>query len=681
VTIEAQRIACENRGGFDMAFAVKGDGVETEQTDYVPVLQTPVVDLANYPIHEGVVVRPAVSVRGDARSRPPAAPEPVQFTMNGRTAYYRVTGTVWDWQVPFQRLGDPAGGASLPGFPADVPVFVLPYRNWDWTIQSSGVATCTPRTPEQVVSVCNWAKDHAYQVRPRGIMHGWSPLALPANPPADSRILLVDLTKCLWQTTFLPAADGLPNRVRVQSGQTMLALLQYLENVPGGSGAAPGYSFPHTPAPGNLTVGGVLAIDAHGTAVPLPPRDDFSASYGSMSNQVLELTAVVTDPSSPTPGTYSLRRFNRGEAEAKAFLTHVGRALVVEATLQVVENYNLRCQSFTDISWQTLFAAPQAGPSTQRFADFLTRNGRVEVIWFCFSDNPWLHIWSVEPAQPSGSRKVDKPYNYPFADNVTNWEQQFIGTLRGSILTPAFGRTAARVTASGLDGQNALNPLDKSFQPPSRDIWGPSKNTLLYIQDTTLRVTANGYAIHLKYADVQAAVSDFAFKFDSMLNAYAGRVPGQYPVNSALEIRVTALDDPSSVSWAAGGKAESPVISALRHDARAAAQGWDVALWVDVLTLPGTPHANEFYTELEAWLIERFSGDAGRILPEWSKGWGYTTDGGAWSSSNFFDHIRQTLSPDGDAGNDWRFEADTLRTYDRSNLFRNPLLDTLFGDA
>jgi hypothetical protein len=247
------------------------------------------------------------------------------------------------------------------------------------------------------------------------------------------------------------------------------------------------------------------------------------------------------------------------------------------------------------------------------------------------------------------------------------------------VLTPVFGRTAARVTAYGLDGQNALNPADKSFQPPSRDIWGPSKNSLLYIQDTTLRVTANGYAIHLRRNDVQAAVSDFTFKFDSMLNAYAARVPGQYPVNSALEIRVTALDDPAAVGWTSPGKAESPVISALRHDAKAVQQGWDVALWVDVLTLPGTPNSNEFYSELEAWLLDRFSGDAGRILPEWSKGWGYTTDQGAWSSSVFLEHIRQSFSPSEDGGNNWQFEVDTLRTYDRSNLFTNPLLDRLFG--
>ena len=80
-----------------------------------------------------------------------------------------------------------------------------------------------------------------------------------------------------------------------------------------------------------------------------------------MSNQILEFTAVVTDPNSATPGQYSLRTFTRGESDAKAFLTHLGRALLVEATLQVIPNYNLRCQSFTNFPYSTVFAKPTLG--------------------------------------------------------------------------------------------------------------------------------------------------------------------------------------------------------------------------------------------------------------------------------------------------------------------------------
>src|SRR6185503_7402656 len=97
--------------------------------------------------------------------------------------------------------------------------------------------------------------------------------------------------------------------------------------------------------------------------------------------------------------------------------------------------------------------------------------------------------------------------------------------------TPAFGQMAATVTADGLDGKNVIG---QSVYPPSRDIWGPSKNSLLYIQDTTLKVTANGYALQMKKADVQQAVFDFTSKFSSLLASYEAN--SKYPINSAVEI-------------------------------------------------------------------------------------------------------------------------------------------------
>ena len=235
---------------------------------------------------------------------------------------------------------------------------------------------------------------------------------------------------------------------------------------------------------------------------------------------------------------------------------------------------------------------------------------------------------------------------------------------------------AASVTASGLDGKNVIG---QSVYPPSRDIWGPSKNTLLYIQDTTLQVTANGYALQMKKADVQQAVFDFTTKFSLLLASYEGnKKEPKYPVNSAVEIRVTSLDDPTNVAVGSGIKAESPVISALSVDDLAKQNGWDVVLWIDVLTIPGTDHSNEFYAELEAWVLERFSGNVARALPEWSKGWAYTADQGPWTSTQFLDHICQAFTAGRTEQNNWKFEVATLKKYDKSNLFTNPLLDQLF---
>jgi len=675
--VEAQRIACSNDGWYTMWFTARSDGFESPTTGTIWRGQQQEIDLANFPVPEGQSFLPHVTIDGDIRSSPPPAPQPIVFKMNGQTAFYDLTGTTWSWEAKFSKLGSPSGRPVLPGFPANVPLNILPYHNWDNQINAAGVLTCAPGTPADVAAVCNWAKDNGYQVRPRGVMHGWSPLTLAVQPDPKAKILLVDFTKALCGATLLAPSGGLPSRVRVQTGKTMLDLLNFLEAQPGGGGAAPGYSFPHTPAPGNLTVGGVLAIDAHGTAVPTPPNDDFAASYGSMSNQILEFTAVVTDPDSTSPDRYSLRTFKRSDVDAKMFLTHLGRALLVEATLQVVDNYNLRCQSFTNFTDGVVFAAPSAAAPIPKdsFADWLERFGRVEVIWFRTGTNPWLHVWNVEATKPAASRAVSAPYNYPFADHVPDSLQTFLKMLLNGMpsATPLFGQTAANVTAAGLDGKNVVG---QSTYPPSRDIWGPSKNSLLYIQDTTLQVTANGYALQMKKADVQQAVHDFTSQFSSQLAKY--EAAGKYPVNSAVEMRVTSLDDPSRVAPGSSLAAESPVISALSRDDEAVKNGWDVALWVDVLTLPGTGYSNEFYAELEAWIVQRFSGTAARTLPEWSKGWAYGATQGAWTDSAFLAHVRKAFSTGRTARDNWAFAVDTLRKYDNSNLFANPLLDQLF---
>ena len=553
-----------------------------------------------------------------------------------------------------------------PNWPSTIPIAQETFKNWSWQIDVPNMWTCTPRTADDVVTVCNWASDQGWQVRARGIMHGWSPLTIVGTTSPAANVLLVDMTQSLTSMTFIPRTATSGPQVTVGAGATMLALLSFLEQQAGGQGPARGYSFPHTPAPGNLTVGGVLAINAHGTAIP-SPADSFNCSYGSLSNQILALTAVVTDPASPDPGRYSLRTFGRGDGDAAVLLTHLGKALIVDATLQVIDNYNLRCQSYTDISSSTLFAAPSsstpAPPSSM--IDFLNRFGRVEAIWYPFSDAPWLKVWSAEPARPAGSRAVSGPYNYPFSDNLPDWVTTLIKEIASGAawLTPALGSAMAGITSLGLDVSNA------------RDLWGPSKNTLIYIDDATLRVTANGYAVHLKKADVQQAIHDFTSKFSDLLSAY--RTKGQYPINSPLEIRITSLDDPAKVAVPPGVAARSPVISSLSYDDTARLNGWDVALWLDVLTLPGTPAADDFYQELEAWVTQTFSGTRARAIPEWSKGWAYSSEG-AWTNAQYFAHVRDLFTAGRSATDTWQHEVSTLATYDARGLFTNPFLAQLF---
>jgi hypothetical protein len=181
----------------------------------------------------------------------------------------------------------------------------------------------------------------------------------------------------------------------------------------------------------------------------------------------------------------------------------------------------------------------------------------------------------------------------------------------------------------------------------------------------------------MKRTDVQQAVADFTAKYQAMLADYAGR--DLYPINSAMEIRVTGLDDPADVGVPPGTAAGRPVLSALSLDATDLKNGWDVAVWFDVLTIPGTPNASAFYHDLEQWVVGRFSGAAGRAMPEWSKGWAYTAASGPWTDTmGFLPYLRKTLTTGRDPNDDWNYALATLARYDKSHLFSNPFLDQLF---
>ncbi|GAA2420820.1 cholesterol oxidase substrate-binding domain-containing protein [Streptomyces coeruleofuscus] len=540
---------------------------------------------------------------------------------------------------------DPAAAAAeLPDFPADVALYRSAYRNWVGEITADGLWACAPGSPGQVVDVVNWAWRHGWRVRARGASHGWSPLTVTEGTPSGAPVLLVDTAPHL---TGL-ALDS-PAAVRAGTGVTMEALLTFLEEHGLGVTAAP--------APGVLTLGGALAIDAHGTAVPARGERRLPGhTYGSLSNLILSLTAVVWDSRA---GAYALRTFHRDEGDSAALLTHLGRSLVTEVVLRAGANPNLRCVSRTDIPAGELFAAPGSG-NGRTFADFLEEAGRVEAIWFAFTEHPWLKVWSVSPTRPLTSRHVRRPYNYPFSDNVPTPVAELVGRMTSEAawyLAPVLGTAQYEAAALGL------------VATLSGDIWGPSKNTLLYLKPTTLRVHANGYAVLTSRDRVQKVVSEFAAFYRERLTAYAAR--GSFPVNGSVEIRVTGLDDPGD-SGVSG--ARPPLLSALRP--RADHPEWDTAVWLDILTLPGTPDAEAFLREIERFLLRAYDGGSALTRVEWSKGWAYTDDG-VWSD----EEVLGSVVPAAVGPAEWAEADAVLDRLDPHRVYGNAFLDRLFGQG
>jgi FAD/FMN-containing dehydrogenase len=100
---------------------------------------------------------------------------------------------------------------------------------------------------------------------------------------------------------------------------------------------------------------------------------------------------------------------------------------------------------------------------------------------------------------------------------------------------------------------------------------------------------------------------------------------------------------------------------------------WDVAIWFDALSFPGTPDANAFYQELEEWMHQHFSGTTA-VRPEWSKGWAYTGDG-PWTRSEM---LTSTI-PDGFRARTrgWDEAIEILDQLDPHRVFSNAFLDRL----
>lgn len=525
---------------------------------------------------------------------------------------------------------EPVEAATLPGgFPAGVPLYRERYRNWDEVITTSPLLTCAPSTPSQVLDTVNWAHSAGYQVRPRGFRHTWSPMTV--EPGADpARILILDCTRSLTALS-MTGTD-----LRAQGGAEMTSVLAFLHRH--------GRGLVHAPAPGDVSVAGILAVGGHGSAIPADgeSRGDGKV-FGTVSNLVKEMTVVAWDA---TAGRYGLRTVQRSDPTIGALLTGVGRTLIVEVVLQTTPQHHLRSQSLTHIHQRDLFARPDR--ATDRSLDALLRRaGRVGLIWYTYTDHPWIQVWTPTRRRPLLSRPTIGPFNYPFADRLPDPLPQLIGRIVSGEdhVAPLFGQTELALTSSLLTATGA------------RDMWGPSHHFIHFVRPTTLRVSAGSHAVITRRADVQRVVHEFADFYKGLERDLAHR--GKYPINSCVEIRVTGIDDPAEV----GPDAVAPSLSAA-----APVPGhpeYDTVVWLDALTLPGTPHEFEAYAAVEHFITTNFA-DYAHVRPEWAKRWA-TTPEGSWRDQRAIARLPETFDQ-------WDAAKRTFDALDPHRVIHSPLL-------
>jgi FAD/FMN-containing dehydrogenase len=552
--------------------------------------------------------------------------------------------------VPVFRVTPASAQATTsppPNFPSSISIYQQAYQNWAGMIVIDDVWTCAPASANDVVTLANWAYANGYRLRAKGMSHNWSPILLPSGSTGAGYVLL-DTTQDL---TSVSISTGSPATATVGTGVTMNTLTSAI--------AAAGYGFCAIPAPGDITVGGALAINAHGSAIPATGETMLSGqTYGSLSNLILSLTAVVWNASS---GQYVLTTFQRSDPDIRAFLAHLGRAFITSVTLQLAASQNLQCQSWVDISAADLFAPPASAGSSS-LASYADGAGRVEAIWFPFTDTPWLKVWSIKSSQPLLSVKATSPYNYSFTNSVTSSENTFFDEVAAGDVsgTPAFEDAAIALVDTGLVFTGTW------------DLWGQWQNVLLYVEPSTVRIVEAGFAIITSRASIQQVVSDFYTQYSSLLSSYAAQ--GLYPMNGPIEIRITGLDKPSD---ALVSGAQSPILSSLRP--RPDQPGWDTAVWLDMGTLPVTAGFSAFYAEMESWIWSHYTGSYACVRPEWSKAWGCTPTA-PWTNTTILGSTIPAAVSAGQASDDgWSTAVSILASYDPNSVFSNPFLDTLFG--
>ncbi|WTW92382.1 hypothetical protein OG216_02920 [Streptomycetaceae bacterium NBC_01309] len=386
--------------------------------------------------------------------------------------------------------------------------------------------------------------------------------------------------------------------------------------------------------PGRRAVLGGLAAAAALTAVQWTPLSRIPVGSAE---------ATVPPPPVPPPGIAIYQQSYRnwsGELRVDGLWTCAPADVVTLANWARAQGWTLRAKGHSH-NWSPILVTADAGSADTLLVD-TTQN-----------------LTSIA-VQTGATPSVTAPYNYPFSDFLPTEAADLLGQIiaGNSGLTPAFCNLQGATSSAGL-----LATL-------SWDLWGWSKNTMLYIRPTTFRVTANGYAILTKRADIQRVVSEFYAYYKGALAAYQAQ--GRFPMNGPLEVRVTGLDDPAHTGVAG---AVHPTLSALRQ--RPDHPEWDVAVWLDILTTPGTPYSQQFYRETEQWVLANYSGNYAQVRVEWSKGWGYSGTA-AWSDPTAVgttvpDSFRTGLP----AGNNWDTAVAALDAYDPHRVFTNPFLDTL----
>lgn len=545
-----------------------------------------------------------------------------------------------------------------PNFPAGIQLFQQGFINWARETKVAGVWSCSPNNGADVVTLANWAKANNYRLRPFGTGHGFAPTLIPRGDSGQN-VVLVHTHDFINQITV--NADDEIKSVTCGAGAYIEDICAALE--------AYDLGFYHTPAPGGVTVAGALAMNVHGAAVPrngetLQPGH----SWGTLSNLVLEMTAVVWDAEQDQ---YVLKTFQRNDPAIGPLLTCLARTFITEVKMQAGPNLKIRCLSRTDLTADEVLAMPDV-QTENSFANLTEQYGTVDIIYYPHNSKGvcWIKTWTVAAEKPDTSREVLTPYALSSSVKMS--------PLVADTLSSAL-RTYPKTMVPYYNNLSANGVIDlmANNDPATRinDIWGSAYTTTLYVQPLTPRKTVAAWGVIVARENLQRALAEFFQFFKQLIAEFKSR--GMYPYTGPFELRAHGLENPADVLIPG---AVEPFLSGARphpdHPEK------DTVIWYAINNNVDQPAAAEFNTRLEQWFLTNFQ-SYGIVRPEWTKCYAYTADGqygGAYTNDEvLLETFPNTWREGYPADQTWDAAVAQLNAQDPHRVFSNTYLDRLFG--
>ncbi|MCG8315546.1 MAG: FAD-binding protein [Pseudomonadales bacterium] len=542
-----------------------------------------------------------------------------------------------------------------PNFPAGIELYQQEFINWARETKIAGVWFTAPQTAEDVVTLANWAKDNDYKLRPFGTGHGFAPTLLPRGDDGEN-VVLINTQEYL---NGISVDDTGVTSATCGAGALIEDICAELENFDLG--------LYHTTAPGGISIAGALAMNAHGAAVPktgetLQPGH----SWGTLSNLILEITAVVWDA---TTTQYTLKTFQRDDPAIAPLLTCLARAFVVEVKIQAGPNLKIRNVSRADLLVSELLAYPEDA-NENSFISLSDEFGTVDVLFYPFNPakTAWVKTWTVTPEKPENSREVTGPYNFSTGD-IPPWTADVLSSgLRTfpALVVPAYNKQSGTAIADLLTNEDPDTKIN--------DLWGSAYCSTLYVTPLTPRKTVAAWGVIVSRENVQRALAEFYSYFEELIAEFKAK--RKYPYTGPVELRAHGLDRPEDVLIP---NAVEPTFSGARphpdHPEK------DTVIWYAINNNVDQPEAAEFNARLEQFFLTNYQ-DYGIVRPEWTKGYAYSADGqfgGAWTNDEILlEQFPATWRDGYSVDNNWDTGVAQLNAMDPHRIFTNDHLDRLF---